>query len=188
MSILELLFISIGLAMDCFAVSFSAGATQKDLKLKNILIIAFSFGLFQGGMPVLGWLGGEMVVEHICHIDHWIAFGILTFIGGKMLFDGIRPDREEKKTNFSHPITLLILSIATSIDALAVGFSFSILHDVNIIFSALVIGITSFLLSIVGVYTSRKISHFIKPQYAEIFGGIILMAIGTKILITHLIV
>ena len=188
MSILELLFISIGLAMDCFAVSFSAGATQKDLKLKNILIIAFSFGLFQGGMPVLGWLGGELVVEHICHIDHWIAFGILVFIGGKMCLDGIRPDRDDKKTDFNHPVTLLILSIATSIDALAVGFSFSILHDVNIAFSALVIGITSFLLTIVGVYTSRKISHFVKPQYAEIFGGLILMAIDTTILISHLVV
>lgn len=186
MSILELLLISIGLAMDCFAVSFSAGATQKDLKLKNILIIAFSFGLFQGGMPVLGWLGGELVVKHICHIDHWIAFGILAFIGGKMLFDGIRPDREDKKTDFSHPITLLILSIATSIDALAVGFSISMLHDINIIFSALIIGITSLLLSIVGIYTSRKIAHLVKSQYAEIFGGVILIAIGTKILITHL--
>jgi putative Mn2+ efflux pump MntP len=104
MSILELLLISIGLAMDCFAVSFSAGATQKELKLKNILIIAFSFGLFQGGMPILGWLGGELVVEHICHTDHWIAFGILLLSGEKCFLTAF--DRIEMRKKLISAILL----------------------------------------------------------------------------------
>lgn len=186
MHFFELLFISIGLAMDCFAISFSAGAVQKEIQFKQILILAFSFGLFQAIMPILGWIGGELVVEHICHIDHWIAFVILSFIGGKMLFDGLRPDRMPQKTNFTHPITLLILSVATSIDALAIGFSFSMLHAFNIFFAAFVIGITSFVFSIIAVYMSKKLSHKIHSNYAEILGGIILIIIGTKILISHL--
>ncbi|MEG1555620.1 MAG: manganese efflux pump MntP family protein [Bacteroidales bacterium] len=186
MSLLELILISIGLAMDCFAVSFSAGALQKELKIKQILILALSFGLFQAIMPVIGWFGGEVVIHYISSFDHWIAFVILFFIGGKMLIDGVQPNKEEKKIDVMKPLTLLTLSIATSIDALAVGFSFALL-EVKIWLSALIIGITSFLMSITGVWMGKRLCCYIKPNYAEILGGFILLAIGTKILLEHLL-
>lgn len=186
MNLFELILISIGLAMDCFAVSFSAGANQKDYKAKGILIVAFMFGLFQAGMPIIGWLGGEVVVRYISQFDHWIAFGILAFIGGKMVLDGIKPEEQKESINILKPSTLIILSIATSIDALAVGFSFSMIQ-VNIWTSILSIGIASFILSAIGSLLGKKISEKIKPEYAEIAGGIILIIIGLKILISHLI-
>ncbi|MCQ2286101.1 MAG: manganese efflux pump MntP family protein [Bacteroidales bacterium] len=186
MSLLELILLAIGLAMDCFAVSFSAGAVQKDLRKSSILILAFSFGFFQAAMPVLGWFGGELVVSYMSQIDHWIAFGILGFIGGKMLYDGLRPGKEEK-LDVTKVGTILILSIATSIDALAVGFTFSMLQDVNIWFSVAIIGIASFVLSMGGVELGKKISRFFKPSYAQILGGGILIFIGLKILLEHLL-
>lgn len=185
MSIIELILLSIALAMDCFAVSFSAGGLQSELRLKHTLLLAFFFGLFQAMMPIIGYFGGEAVVEYISHFDHWIAFGILLFIGGKMVFEGIHPSPDEKKIDVMKPGTLIILSIATSIDALAVGFSFSML-SVDIWLAALIIGIGSFVLSIAGVYMGKFLSQKIKPSYAEILGGLVLICIGLKILIQHL--
>lgn len=188
MSIAVLILISIGLAMDCFAVSFSVGATQKNIHWGNNIIVALSFGFFQGGMPLIGWQLGEVFIAKIGQFDHWIAFGILAFIGGKMIFEAVRPNREEKKIiNIMHLPTLLILSIATSIDALAVGFSFAMINVNNILSCVTMIGITSFLLSISGIASGYKLSNYIKPSYAEIIGGIILIIIGTKILIEHLV-
>lgn len=185
MSIIELILISIALAMDCFAVSFSAGGLQKELRLKHTLILAFFFGFFQGLMPVIGYFGGEIVVTYISRFDHWIAFAILLFLGGKMVVEGIRPSEEEKRIDVMKPGTLVILSVATSIDALAVGFSFSML-SVNIWFSALIIALGSFILSVLGVYLGKTLSQRIKPSIAEIIGGLILIGIGTKILVQHL--
>jgi len=186
MSLLELILISIGLAMDCFAVSFSAGAHQKNYKIPGMFIVAAMFGLFQAGMPLIGWAGGEAVVDHICQFDHWIAFLILAFIGGNMLKDGIRPDKEDKAMDVLKPVTLLVLSVATSIDALAVGFSFSMM-DVNIWLSVFCIGMASFFLSMTGSLLGQKVSEKIKPQYAEILGGIILIIIGLTILLSHIL-
>lgn len=186
MTVFELVLLAVGLAMDCFAVSFSAGAVQKELQKKDILILAFSFGFFQAMMPVIGWLGGELVVAYMSHIDHWIAFSILGFIGGKMFWDGLHPDVEEGKADVTKAGTILILSVATSIDALAVGFTFSMLQDINIWFSVAVIGLASFVLSILGVALGKRISRFFKPHHAQILGGLILIGIGTKILIEHL--
>ena len=185
MNYFEIILISIGLAMDCFAVSFSAGATQSKLTFKNALVLGLFFGVFQAGMPLIGWVGGAALIEKIGHIDHWITFGILGFIGGKMIFEAIWSKEEEKKQNVMKLTTLLILSIATSIDALAVGFSFA-LANVNIWITILYIGIASFLFSLLGVYAGKKLSSIIKCSYAEILGGIILISIGTKILIEHL--
>lgn len=187
MGVIELILIAIGLAMDCFAVSFSSGASNKQLTLKNILIVALFFGIFQGGMPVIGWFAGETIVDKISHFDHWIAFGILFFIGGKMIFEALRPGEPEKPINILKLSTLLILSVATSIDALAVGFSFSIIHTDSILTPVLCIGAASFILSILGCYAGKKLSKHIKTRYAEILGGVILLLIGSKILIDHLI-
>lgn len=187
MNLLELILISVGLAMDCFAVSFSAGAVQKELKLKHTLLLAIFFGSFQAFMPLIGWFGGEAFVNNICHVDHWIAFALLLFIGGKMLIEGIFPNKKEKRLDIMKPATLLILSVATSIDALAVGFSFSMLKMVNIWFSIFMIGIFSFIFSILGIYGGKKLYQIIKPSYAEIAGGVILISIGIKILLSHLL-
>lgn len=183
----ELILISVGLAMDCFAVSFSAGAAQKEITFKNTFLLAFFFGLFQGLMPLIGWYGGEALTENMSHFDHWIAFFILLIIGGKMLLEGILPNKKQKTINIMKPTTLLFLSIATSIDALAVGFSFSMLKVVNIWFSISLIALFSFLFSILGVYGGKKFCQIIKASYAEIAGGIILIAIGIKILTSHLL-
>lgn len=185
MSICDLIILSIALAMDCFAVSFSAGSLQGELRLRHTLILAFFFGFFQAMMPVIGYFGGEVVVKYVSNFDHWIAFIILLFIGGKMIFEAVHPSPDEKKINVMKPRTLIILSIATSIDALAVGFSFSMLA-VNIWLAVIIIGIGSFVLSIAGVYMGKTLSQIIKPSYAEIFGGLVLIGIGTKILIEHL--
>lgn len=187
MSILELIFISFGLAMDCFAVSFSGGATQKNLRFGNAVIIGLFFGFFQGGMPLLGWQLGEVFVNKIGSFDHWFAFIILSFIGGKMILEAVRPAKEKKPIIMTHIPTLLILSVATSIDALAVGFSFAIISVDSIWLSVLSIGIFSLVLSVLGIYGGKKLSAYIKPSYAEIIGGIILIIIGTKILIEHLV-
>ena len=185
MSILELIFLSIALAMDCFAVSFSAGGLQKELRLRHALIIGSFFGLFQGFMPLIGYFGGQAVVSYIEHFDHWIAFGILLILGLKMMYEALRPEKGGKGINIMKPTTLLVLSIATSIDALAVGFSFSML-DVRIWTAVLIIGIGSFLFSIGGFYMGKFLSNRIRPTYAEILGGLILIGIGIKILIEHL--
>ena len=187
MNFTELLLISVGLAMDCFAVSFWAGAVQKDLKWLYIITMAFSFGFFQAFMPVIGWFGGEAVVQYMSQFDHWIACGILGFIGGKMIVDAVRPQGDASaSTDVTKIGTLLILSVATSIDALAVGFTFSVMGSVNIWFAVSVIGLVSFVLSVVGFFLGKNISAVFKPSFAQIMGGIILIAIGLKILVEHL--
>ena len=185
MSIIELIFLSIALAMDCFAVSFSAGGLQKELRLRHALIIGSFFGLFQGFMPLIGYFGGQAVVSYIERFDHWIAFGILLILGLKMMFEALRPEKGGKGINIMKPTTLLVLSIATSIDALAVGFSFSML-DVRIWIAVLIIGFGSLLFSVGGFYMGKFLSNRIRPTYAEILGGLILIGIGIKILIEHL--
>ncbi|MDL2296809.1 manganese efflux pump MntP family protein [Bacteroidales bacterium OttesenSCG-928-E04] len=186
MTNLEIILIAIGLAMDCFAVSFSSGASNKNLQLKNVLIIAFFFGLFQGGMTLLGWFAGETVVDKISQVDHWVAFGILFFIGSKMIYEALKPEEENKQVNILKISTLLILSVATSIDALVVGFSLAMVQTASVWSTVLCIGIASFLLSVVGCYGGKKLSKAIKPSYAEILGGIILIVIGIKIMVEHL--
>ncbi|MDR3048189.1 MAG: manganese efflux pump MntP family protein [Bacteroidales bacterium] len=186
MGILVLILISIGLAMDCFAVSFSASTLQPDLKFKHSLLIGFSFGFFQAAFAFLGWLGGATIAEAISAIDHWIVFSILLVIGLKMIYEAFNNNEESKDRNIIHLPNLLLLSVATSIDALATGFSFS-LSEVNIAIACNIIGIFSLLFSIIGVYGGKKLSKFIKPKYAELIGGIILILIGSKILVEHLI-
>ena len=184
MTILEIILLSIALAMDCFAVSFSAGGLQKELRLRHALVIGSFFGLFQGMMPLIGYFGGQAVVNYVERFGYWIAFGILLILGLKMMFEALRPEKGGKGLNIMKPTTLLVLSIATSIDALAVGFSFSML-DVRIWIAVLIIGIGSFLFSVGGFYMGKFLSNRIKPTYAEILGGLILIGIGIKILIEH---
>lgn len=195
MAFFELFLIAIGLSMDAFAVSLCKGLQMKTFNIKQTFVIALFFGGFQALMPFLGWLLGFQFKEYITNFDHWIAFVLLVFIGGKMLYDCFSKsdDKDEncdcanqnKEQTKSFSISeLFILAIATSIDALAVGITFAFLK-VNILTSCVTIGITTFVFSIFGVFLGHKVGNKFQ-KIAEICGGIILIAIGTKILIEHL--
>lgn len=182
---LTIIFIAFILAMDAFAVSISIGITIKKQRFKNALKIALFFGGFQAIMPIIGWLAGYNLREFISDIDHWLAFGLLSLIGGKMIFESIRSDSNKKETEVMNVYLLFILSIATSIDALAVGVSFAFL-EISIIIPVILIGVITFILSFLGVYVGRKLGKFLKNKIG-IVGGLILIGIGIKILIEHLI-
>lgn len=184
MDLLVTVFIGIGLAMDTVAVSVSNGVTIKEFRLNLALKIAIFFGAFQAFMPLIGWLVGVELRDLISGIDHWVAFGILGFIGIKMLYEAFKHGENGKKINLSDNHILLLLSLATSIDALVVGISFAFLR-MSIGISAAIIGITTFLLSFLGSLVGNKLGHFCKNKI-EIVGGLILIGIGTKILIEHL--
>ena len=185
MSILTIIFIAFGLAMDAFAVSITSGITIKGLKFNNALKIAIFFGAFQAIMPLIGWLAGLGLRDFISGIDHWIAFGLLSVIGFKMIFESVKIKSNKKETNPLNVYTLLILSIATSIDALAIGVSFAFIK-IFIVTPAIIIGIVTFLLSFLGIFIGNRFGHFFENKI-EIAGGIILIVIGTKILLEHLI-
>lgn len=184
MDMLNILFIAFGLAMDAFAVSITSGLTIKNLKIKHAFRIALFFGLFQAIMPLIGWLSGLTIKDFVMSIDHWIAFILLSFIGCKMIYESTKIESEKIKTNPLNMYTLLILSIATSIDALAVGISFAFLL-VSIITPILIIGVVTFILSFIGVFIGNLKGHLFEGKI-EIFGGVILIGIGLKILIEHL--
>ncbi|MCD7731340.1 MAG: manganese efflux pump MntP family protein [Oscillospiraceae bacterium] len=187
MSFYELLLIGIGLSMDAFAVSVCKGLNMRDkINYKHAGLIALFFGGFQAIMPTIGYFLGKSFEQYITSIDHWIAFALLGFIGGKMVVDAIKEwndedTAEEDKINIKE---LFMLAIATSIDALAVGITFAFLQ-VNIVSAASIIGITTFILSIIGVVIGNKFGSRYKTK-AELAGGIILILIGVKILLEHL--
>ncbi len=185
MFIFEILIISLGLSMDCFAVTISNGICIPHIKKKQIFKIAFFFGVFQGIMPILGWFLGLAFKESVASIDHWISFSILSIIGLKMIIEAINEKPNEKKFNILNTKILITLSIATSIDAFVVGLSFAFLN-INIIISSISIAIITFLVSILGIYIGKNFRKVISSKWAEIIGGIILIGIGTKILIEHL--
>jgi len=180
MDLITIIFIAIALAMDAFAVSIVSGLTIKSLKIQNALMIALFFGLFQGIMPIVGWLAGLSFRDLISSIDHWIAFGLLGAIGCKMIYESSKMEGSKKNIDPLNLYILLILSIATSIDALAVGLSLSFLK-VSIAFPAIVIGIITFSLSVIGVYIGDRFGHFFEKKI-EIIGGLILICIGIRIL------
>lgn len=188
MGFVELFLIGVGLSMDAFAVSICKGLGMKRLNMKQALVIGLFFGGFQALMPLIGWALGTQLADFITPIGHWIAFILLAFIGCKMLFDAFHGDDEgdadEPKGTRLDLKELLMLAIATSIDALAVGITFAFL-GVNIVWAIAVIGVTTFALSVVGV----AVGHAFGARYekgATIAGGIVLILIGCKILLEHL--
>ena len=192
MGIIELLLIAVGLSMDAFAVSIGNGLSMKKSTPKAALAIALSFGLFQAGMPLAGYFLGSAFENVIKEFDHFIALIFLGFIGGKMIFDGIKElrakkrgeEEEEKPFKLSFG-TLMIQAIATSIDALIVGVSFAALPDVNIWAAVMLIGLTTFNISLVGVFFGKKFGQLLGSK-AEVLGGIILVGIGLKVFIEHM--
>lgn len=183
MPILTILLIAFGLAMDCFAVAVASGIAIRKMHLGHAFKMAVFFGTFQAVMPIAGWLLGTGLRPLISEIDHWLAFLLLAFIGGKMIWEARQEEEFIEKKKLTTAI-LFFLAIATSIDALVVGLSLSFL-EVSIWMPAVVIGSVAFLLSLSGVYIGKRVGHFCEV-YIEILGGVILIGIGIKILIEHL--
>ncbi len=185
MGLLELFLIGLGLSMDCFAVAISTSICQKCLKMKDFLKISLSFGIFQGGMPLLGWLLGFNFREMISDYDHWVSFIILLAIGAKMIFESLRHIANGSTYNIQKPFVLFSLSVATSIDALVVGVSLAFLN-VNIFYAATSFTLITFLVSLLGLYIGKHTRKFIFGKNAEIIGGIVLIVLAIKILNEHL--
>lgn len=183
MKLISLLSISIGLGMDAFAVAICKGLSMKTMKWKKAVIVGIYFGIFQAIMPIMGYVLGIGLEEKIKSIDHWIIFLLLSVIGINM----IKETFEEKKDHIDDSTdlkTMLILSIATSIDALAVGITL-VLFEINIFYASMVIGIIAFMLSVIGVKIGNKFGDKYEKK-AQIAGGIILIVIGIKTLVEHM--
>ena len=185
MDLITILFIALSLAMDALAVSIANGMRSKTSGKGNALKMAVSFGSFQAFMPALGWMAGLSLSAIIAGVDHWIAFGLLGFIGCKMIYESTKMEGKTKEARNLTTSVLLILSIATSIDALAVGLSFAFLQ-VSIALPVIVIGTVTFALSFLGVSFGSRFGHLLENKI-EIVGGLILIIIGVKILLEHLI-
>ena len=183
MELFEIVFIGVGLAMDAFAVSVCKGLSMKKINWKNTIIIALYFGIFQALMPVIGYFLGNTFSDIVKKIDHWLAFILLATIGINMIKEST-DDELEKRNDRVDFKTMIVLAIATSIDALAIGITFAF-FKVNLLLSIAIIGIITFALSIVGVLIGNKFGDKLQNK-AELTGGIILIIIGLKILLEHL--
>ncbi len=193
MGFLEIFLTGVGLSMDAFAVAICKGLKMKRLSVGRTAVIALFFGGFQAFMPFLGWLLGKSFERYITNFDHWIAFALLGFIGGKMIYDSFK-DEEDDCCDGLDLKELTVMAIATSIDALAVGITFAFLKVdlfstlsalLNVLAAVAIIGVTTFVLSSVGVFIGHKFGVVFKNK-AELSGGIILILIGLKILLEHL--
>jgi putative Mn2+ efflux pump MntP len=182
---LSVFFVAVALAMDAFSVSLAAGCILETASFRPTFRLAFHFGLFQALMPIVGWLVGVSVVSYIADYDHWIAFGLLAFVGGRMIRSALDPEYESFTHDPSRGITLVVLSIATSIDALAVGLSLAVLQ-VGIWYPSVVIGIVAAAFSVGGVHLGCRLSRIFGKR-VELLGGAILIFIGIRILVIHLL-
>ena len=185
MGLITIVIVAVGLAMDAFAVSIVSGSAYKQLNVKHALRIAIFFGAFQAFMPLVGALAGLSVREYIEDYDHWIAFGLLSAIGGKMIYESFKIKSTKEDSNPANILILLVLSVATSIDALTIGITLSLL-SVSIALAATIIGLTTFLLSYLGVFIGKKFGHFFENKI-EALGGLVLIGLGTRILLRHLL-
>lgn len=185
MDILTLLGLALALAVDAFAVALTAGAIHNPAAERLWFRLGFHFGLFQALMPIIGWYAERYIHDWISDYDHWIAFGLLALVGGRMIYEAIKGDEErEFIRDPTRGGTMVMLSIATSIDALAVGFSLAMLN-VSVWFPALIIGLVAAILTVIGMFLGRRIGD-IWGSRVEIVGGVVLCLIGLKILIEHL--
>ena len=184
MGVAELIILAVGLAMDAFAVSICKGLAMKKTGIKECAIVGLWFGGFQAAMPLIGYFLGNAFEKYITSLDHWIAFILLGLIGAMMIKESFEKDEDEADASLSVK-TMVVMAIATSIDALAIGISFGVLPDVNITLAVALIGIITLALCMVGV----KVGNIFGAKYkskAEFAGGVILVLLGTKILIEHL--
>jgi putative Mn2+ efflux pump MntP len=184
MNILAIFGIAVALAMDAFAASIASGITIRHLKIRHALTIAACFGFFQAVMPLIGWLGGARLQRYVAPADHWIAFGLLGFIGIKMVYEALKLQSIEEKRDPLDIYVLFVLSVATSVDALVAGFTFALLAT-GILTPVIVIGAITFCMSFAGVLIGDRIGHFFEKRI-EIAAGLLLIGIGAGILISHL--
>ena len=186
MDLIAVPLIAVGLSMDCLAVAIAGSISMPNVSHSQILRVALAFGLFQFGMLVGGWYAGHTVVETVEAYDHWIAFGLLLLVGAHMLLEALRGEEEEdrKHTDITRGIPLLTLSIATSIDSLGVGLSLAFV-EAKVWLAALIVGSVCFLITAAGFYTGKRVGGWL-GRWADAVGGLVLIAIGIRILITHL--
>jgi len=183
---LSVFLIAIGLSADCFAVALSASVTAKSPSRLQVLRVAAMFGLFQALMPVLGWLAGQTMVKFIASYDHFVAFALLAVVGGRMIWESFRHKKGyDKQTDITRGWMLLTLAVATSIDALAVGLSLAFI-EVHIAVASIIIGVVAFIATVLGFLLGKRAGDLI-GRWAEAIGGIVLIAIGLRILISHLL-
>lgn len=185
MELLSIFLIALALSADCFAVMLSASCSNPNLTRLQTLRVAFFFGFFQALMPLIGWFAGRTIVNLIANFDHWIAFGLLAFVGGRMVWESFHHESNEKPVDISRGWMLLTLSIATSLDALAVGLAFAF-EKINIWLAISVIGAVAFIVTWIGFVIGRKVGEIVGKR-AELIGGLILIGIGVRILLTHLL-
>jgi len=184
MDLITIFLLAVGLGVDAFSVAIGIGAANDDGKSwQPVLRLASSFGAFQFAMPIIGWLAGLTVVGIIAHYDHWVAFALLAYVGSKMIWEALKKEEEKEANDQTKGLPLLLLSIATSIDALAVGFSFSLLKT-DIILPALIIGVVCFLMTGIGMLFGKGLAGIFGKKVG-IVGGVVLIAIGVKILVDH---
>ncbi|HDQ04582.1 MAG TPA: manganese efflux pump [Deltaproteobacteria bacterium] len=177
--------IAVALGIDAFSVAIGIGAANHQKPWwPPVLRLSLAFGFFQFMMAVLGWLAGSTIVEMIAAFDHWVAFGLLALIGGKMIWEGLEKEERKEKSDQTKGLPLLMLAIATSIDSLAVGFSFSVLKN-PILLAAVIIGIVCFFMTALGMMFGKALAKIFGKK-VSIFGGLVLIAIGVKILIEHI--
>ncbi|KAF0111334.1 MAG: hypothetical protein FD147_941 [Chloroflexi bacterium] len=186
MEIVATLLIALGLAMDCFAVSLGIGTSPIKKTLRTVFRLTFHFGLFQALMTLIGWLAGSRIVNLIAGFDHWVAFALLAWVGIRMIIESFSNKEEAREGNPSKGGLLIMLSVATSIDALAVGLSLALV-EVPILFASVVIGVTSLLLSLLGLFIGSRLGMKFGKRM-ELIGGLILIGIGARILLSHLFV
>ncbi|MBM2831788.1 MAG: putative Mn2+ efflux pump MntP [Dehalococcoidia bacterium] len=186
MEFLSLFFVALSLSADCFAVALSGSISMRTVSRLRALRTSLAFGFFQFLMPVLGWLAGRTIVEVISAYDHWVAFALLAFVGGRMVWQSLRErDQETLGADITRGFLLLTLSVATSLDALAVGLSFAFLQ-VDIVRASLTIGIVAFLATAIGFLLGRKVGKML-GRGAKLVGGLVLLGIGVSILLTHIL-
>ena len=184
MGIWETLLIALGLAMDCFAVSIGIGTSNAQKTARSVLRLAFHFGLFQGGMALLGWLAGSQIVELISGVDHWVAFTLLLWVGGRMIKDSFSSEKEADSMDPTRGGSLVLLSIATSIDALAVGLSLAMIQG-SVFDTTLIIALTSLILTVAGYLLGNRLGKRFGRRM-ELLGGILLIGIGIRVVVSHL--
>ena len=185
MGLFTIIIMAVGLAMDAFAVSIVSGSAYKKLEVKHAFRVALFFGAFQAIMPLIGSLAGMSVREYIAGYDHWIAFGLLSAVGAKMIYESFKITPAKENFNPSNIWVLLVLSVATSIDALAIGVTISLL-PVSIAMAVVIIGLVTFVLSYLGVFIGKKFGHFFENKI-EAVGGLVLIGLGVKIMFEHLL-
>lgn len=185
MDLITVLILAIGLSMDSFAVSISCGLAEQKVSFTHAVKIALAFATFQGILPVIGWFMGTGIKSYVEGVDHWIAFILLAYLGGKMIYEGITMPADKKESDIYSFRHIMTLSLATSIDALVVGFSYALAETEKIFGGAVIIGAVTFIFSMLGIRIGKDVGGKFGSK-VEILGGAILIGLGVKIVLEHL--